>query len=73
MPRTYGPYPERGPARGAANSADVRRRLDETQPMTATLANVCAGCTDFPLGMERLLAAMQPARAARHPLLMVAA
>lgn len=73
MPRTYGPYPERGAPRGTANCADVRRRLSETQPMTATLADVCALSTDFPLGMERLLSAMAPGRAARHPLLMVAA
>jgi hypothetical protein len=51
----------------------VRRRLEAAQPATAVLANVCAGSTDFPLGMERLLSAMRPDRAARHPLLLAAA
>lgn len=73
MPRTYGPYPERGTPRGTANCADVRRRLDESQPMTAMLVNICALSDDFPLALERLLSGMEPGRAARHPLLLVAA
>lgn len=74
MPRTYGPYPERGAARGAANCADVRERLHATRPVTARAADVVVEHADLQAGLVVLLRLMDPARlAAGHPVLLAAA
>lgn len=73
MPQVREPAPARGAARDTDNCAYVRERLSAAQPETAVFANICAESTDFQLGMERLLLAMRPDRAAGHPLLLAAA
>lgn len=73
MPRTYGPYPERGAPRGAANCADVRERFRASRPGTARAADAVVDRADLQAGLYLLFRLMNPVRLADgHPLLAAA-
>lgn len=73
MPQVHGPAPGRGAVRDTDNCAYVRERLAATQPGTARAADAVVENADLAAGLYLLLRLMAPGRAARHPLLAVAA